>query len=286
MDLPRSRRRYRVVDDIEEIQEEPLPIPTPAQAVVEITHAGRSKLALGSELIGQVIGAGPLAQDWIGRRVVVPRLLPCGECDACRRNAIGRCPAAVGPEGLLSHRVVPARFLLDPINANERSPVSLLALIDALSTPYSGLARAGLQAGDTLVCFGDDSRSQAIQPLAEYLSAKLASASTSAAVVARRLVATSPQEAALALSFALPGDVVVLLDGDIGSTAERTIPDVTAGDLSVLTQGPVHPDLLPELDALVASGALDLAEVGCEVDFGTFLRLHSGPRLSWASLPR
>ena len=40
-------------------------------------------LTLGHEVAGTVIEAGPGAEEWVGRDVVVPAVIPCGTCDAC-----------------------------------------------------------------------------------------------------------------------------------------------------------------------------------------------------------
>ncbi len=225
----------------------------PADVVVEITHVARTLLPPGSESIGRVIRAGAASEDWLGRRVVIPRLLPCGECDACRRLAIGRCPAAVLADGEVPQRTLPARFLLEPLDAANRSVTSLLALIDALATPYAGLARAGVQAGDSVLLLGDGPRRRGTELLLDHLAAKQVAQGEAAS----HIVATTPAEFAEALLAAAPGCAIVLLDGPARPTLP--LPDSHGHDLTIYLQGPAHPDLLPELDALVATGALDLA---------------------------
>src|SRR5574337_141534 len=42
-------------------------------------------LALGHEVSGRVAKAGAGAEGWVGKAVIVPAVMPCGECDACRR---------------------------------------------------------------------------------------------------------------------------------------------------------------------------------------------------------
>ena len=44
-------------------------------------------LALGHEISGRVVTAGAGAEAWLGRAVIVPAVLPCGECDLCRRGS-------------------------------------------------------------------------------------------------------------------------------------------------------------------------------------------------------
>ena len=48
-------------------------------------------LALGHEISGRVVAAGAQAQSWLGRAVIVPAVLPCGECDLCRRGLATIC---------------------------------------------------------------------------------------------------------------------------------------------------------------------------------------------------
>lgn len=281
MDPHRLRRRFTRNGDSLESTEEPLTPLAPDRVTVAIRWAARSRLPLGSELMGEVVDAGALAEEWRGRTVVIPRLLPCGECDACRRGVLLRCLTAVTTEGLVSHRVVPARFLLEPLDVATRSPGALLALIDALATPYAGLARAGLQPGDSLIGFGGGPRSLGAQRLADYLAAKWTDTDTASAVPSRRLLATDSASVAAAFGASAAGDVVLLLD-DTPSPA--SLP--AHADLTILRQGPAHPDLLPELDALVAQGALAVDDLAQEVPFVALFDAPDDDRLRWAPLPR
>ena len=51
-------------------------------------------LALGHEISGSVVAAGDGAQTWLGKSVIVPAVLPCGECDLCRRGLGADLPRA------------------------------------------------------------------------------------------------------------------------------------------------------------------------------------------------
>src|SRR5271166_6725940 len=42
-------------------------------------------LCLGHEISGHVIATGAGAEGWMSRTVIVPAVIPCGDCDACRR---------------------------------------------------------------------------------------------------------------------------------------------------------------------------------------------------------
>ena len=73
-------------------------------------------LALGHEASGRVVKAGPGAEAWLGEAVLVPAVMPCGECDACKRGKPTICPTQKMPGndihgGFATHLQVPARGL-------------------------------------------------------------------------------------------------------------------------------------------------------------------------------
>ena len=120
-------------------------------------------LALGHEISGHVVAAGEGAAAWMGRAVIVPAVLPCGECDLCRRGLATICRAQKMPGndiqgGFGSHIVVPARGLCPVDEARlaaaglTRPQVSLGA--DALTTPSPAVRRAGVAPGDVAVVVG------------------------------------------------------------------------------------------------------------------------------------
>ncbi|MGK2945989.1 MAG: alcohol dehydrogenase catalytic domain-containing protein, partial [Desulfuromonadales bacterium] len=43
-------------------------------------------LALGHEISGRVVDSGTGADDWLGKAVIIPAVIPCGECDLCKRG--------------------------------------------------------------------------------------------------------------------------------------------------------------------------------------------------------
>src|ERR1019366_2818356 len=109
---------------------DPFP-PQPAEVVIEVAGCGvchtdlgylydgvrtnhALPLALGHEISGRVVAAGAGAEAWLGQAVIVPAVLPCGECDACRRGRPNICRQQKMPGndiqgGFASHIVVPAR---------------------------------------------------------------------------------------------------------------------------------------------------------------------------------
>lgn len=133
---------------------------------VRMRHA--LPLALGHEISGVVESAGKAARAWVHRAVVVPAVIPCGSCDACRRGRSGICPRQLFPGndihgGFATHVVVPARGLCPvPLDAGPHSafgrnavPLSDLAVLaDAITTPYEAIRRAQLASGDVAVFVG------------------------------------------------------------------------------------------------------------------------------------
>jgi 6-hydroxycyclohex-1-ene-1-carbonyl-CoA dehydrogenase len=123
-------------------------------------------LTLGHEVSGRVLEAGAGAQAWVGRDVVVPAVIPCGECDACRDGRGSICPRQIFPGndlhgGFGTHLRVPARGLCPvPDLADPRCnpgglDLSALAVIaDAVSTPYQAILRSELRAGEAAVFVG------------------------------------------------------------------------------------------------------------------------------------
>jgi 6-hydroxycyclohex-1-ene-1-carbonyl-CoA dehydrogenase len=123
-------------------------------------------LTLGHEISGHVVEAGAGAEAWIGRDVIVPAVLPCGECDACRSGRGPICPTQIFPGndvhgGFGTHVRVPARGLcpVPDLSRADMNPgrvdlASLSVIADAVSTPYQAVVRSGLGPGDLAVFVG------------------------------------------------------------------------------------------------------------------------------------
>ena len=123
-------------------------------------------LTLGHEVSGVVTETGAGAERWIGRSVVVPAVIPCGECDACRAGHGSICPTQIFPGndvhgGFATHLRVPAHGLCpvpdlsDPARNPFKLPLSHLSVIaDAVSTPYQAVKRSGLAPGDLAIFVG------------------------------------------------------------------------------------------------------------------------------------
>ncbi|HET9315683.1 MAG TPA: 6-hydroxycyclohex-1-ene-1-carbonyl-CoA dehydrogenase [Vicinamibacteria bacterium] len=123
-------------------------------------------LALGHEVSGTVAAAGPGAEAWEGREVVVPAVLPCGKCEACASDRASICGNQVFPGnhlhgGFATHLRVPAAGLCpvpdlrDPaLNPAGLDLATLSVIADAVSTPYQAVVRSGLAGGDVAVFVG------------------------------------------------------------------------------------------------------------------------------------
>jgi 6-hydroxycyclohex-1-ene-1-carbonyl-CoA dehydrogenase len=123
-------------------------------------------LTLGHEVSGVVVEAGPGATEWVDRRVVIPAVIPCGKCDACRDGHGSICPKQVflGCDvhgGFATHVRVPANGLCPVPDLNDRAInptgldlAALSVVADAVSTPYQAIVRSGLGKGDLAVFVG------------------------------------------------------------------------------------------------------------------------------------
>jgi 6-hydroxycyclohex-1-ene-1-carbonyl-CoA dehydrogenase len=115
-------------------------------------------LSLGHEISGTVIDG---ESDWIGKHVIVPAVLPCGECAMCKKGRSNICRNQLMPGndfdgGFASHVKVPAKFLC-PVPSDVLGNYSLeeLSVIaDAVSTPYQVIEKSELEAGDLAIAIG------------------------------------------------------------------------------------------------------------------------------------
>lgn len=115
-------------------------------------------LTLGHEISG-VVTAGP--SQWIGKNVIIPAVLPCGECELCKTDRSNICQNQLMPGndfhgGFASHIVVPHRYLCAvPDQVLENYSLEQLAVIaDAISTPYQVMKKSELRAGDLAIVIG------------------------------------------------------------------------------------------------------------------------------------
>lgn len=123
---------------------------------VQTKHA--MPLTLGHEISGTVV-AGP--ESLLHKNVIVPAVLPCGECDFCKNDRSNVCRNQLMPGndfhgGFASHIVVPSGFLcVVPDKVLTKYPLEQLSVIaDAISTPYQVIKKSELKAGDLAIVIG------------------------------------------------------------------------------------------------------------------------------------
>ncbi|UCD94787.1 MAG: 6-hydroxycyclohex-1-ene-1-carbonyl-CoA dehydrogenase [Candidatus Zixiibacteriota bacterium] len=115
-------------------------------------------LVLGHEISGTVL-EGP--SELRGKAVVVPAVLPCGQCELCKKGRSNICQNQKMPGndfngGFSSHVVVPAQYLAPvPDSALATHTLAELSVIaDAVSTPYQVIVKSDLKERDFAVIIG------------------------------------------------------------------------------------------------------------------------------------
>jgi 6-hydroxycyclohex-1-ene-1-carbonyl-CoA dehydrogenase len=160
-------------------------------------------LILGHEVAGRVALAGERAANWIGRCVIVPAVIPCDDCDACRSGRPTICrkqfmPGNDANGGFATHVRVPARGLCSvPEELPKGLTLAMLSVVaDAVTTPYEAICRSGLNAGDVAVFVG----AGGIGGFGVQIAAALGAAVVAIDVDTDRLELASGHGAALALN--------------------------------------------------------------------------------------
>jgi 6-hydroxycyclohex-1-ene-1-carbonyl-CoA dehydrogenase len=120
-------------------------------------------LVLGHEVSGRVVATGAGAQSWQDKTVIVPAVIPCGECDACKRGKETICAHQKMPGndiqgGFATHVVVPATGLcpvdIGRLEAAGLSLADVSVVADAVTTPYQAAVQAGVGPGDLVIVIG------------------------------------------------------------------------------------------------------------------------------------
>jgi 6-hydroxycyclohex-1-ene-1-carbonyl-CoA dehydrogenase len=117
-------------------------------------------LVLGHEIAGVVEEVSGVSKELIGRQVLIPAVMPCGECDLCRAGRSLACqhqlmPGNDIPGGFATHIVVPTNMLVPlPDDLGPHSLAELSVIADAVTTPYQAIQRACVRAGDLVVILG------------------------------------------------------------------------------------------------------------------------------------
>jgi len=154
-----------------------IPDPGPTEAIVEVIACGLCHtdlgyangsvptkkgmpLVLGHEVVGRVVAAGKEFESLIGSTVIVPAVLPCGECPFCLAGRGNACPNQKMPGndidgGFGTHLLVPARPLIKVGPGLSSFDIPTLSVVaDAVSTAYQAVLRSNLAAGDLAAIVG------------------------------------------------------------------------------------------------------------------------------------
>jgi 6-hydroxycyclohex-1-ene-1-carbonyl-CoA dehydrogenase len=163
-----------------ELQKTEIPVPELGQGEVLVKIAGcgvchtdlsyfydgvptvtKPPLTLGHEISGTVVAAGPGAESWLDKNVIVPAVMPCNSCDICDKGRGNRCLAQKMPGnslgiygGFSDHIPVPAGDLCVIDDLKGRPLENYAVIADAATTPYQAAMRADLQEGDPVVITG------------------------------------------------------------------------------------------------------------------------------------
>lgn len=115
-------------------------------------------LTLGHEISGTVV-AGP--DEWMDKNVIIPAVLPCGDCELCRKGRSNICQKQLMPGndfdgGFASHVKVPSNFLcpVSDVVLQKNSLEKLAVIADAVTTPYQVITKSKLTEGDFAIVIG------------------------------------------------------------------------------------------------------------------------------------
>ena len=115
-------------------------------------------LVLGHEISGIVVDG---SSDLIGKSVIIPAVMPCGDCDLCQAGRSNICQKQQMPGndfhgGFASHVITPARYLAEVSDSvlTDHTLPELAVIADAVSTPYQVMVKSKIQEGDFAVIIG------------------------------------------------------------------------------------------------------------------------------------
>ena len=159
------------------LQKTEIPVPElePGNVLVEVAGCGvchtdlgyfydgvptvsKPPLTLGHEIAGTVVAGD---EEWIGKEVIIPAVMPCRKCILCKTGRGNRCLDQKMPGnsiglygGFSSHIPVPSIDLCEVKDRGDMALSHLAVVADAATTPYQAAKRADLQPGDNVVVVG------------------------------------------------------------------------------------------------------------------------------------
>ena len=185
-----------------EVSEIPTPEPGPGQVLVKVAACGlchtdlhfidhdtptfkTPPLVLGHEISGTIAGLGAGVAGWkAGDRVLLPAVLTCGACDACREGRENICEhnQMFGNHvdgGFAEFVVAPAK---DVYRLPKEIPLDAGSIIaDAITTPFHAVVRRGrVVPGDWVLVLGCGGVGVNVVQLAAAIGARVIAVDTAA----------------------------------------------------------------------------------------------------------
>jgi len=136
-------------------------------------------IVLGHEVTGVVRAAGERYQSLVGQKVLVPAVMPCGDCAYCRAGRGNACLKQKMPGndidgGFGTHLIAPGASMVSLADAPASVKTDSLSVVaDAVSTAYQGVRRSGLEAGDVAFVIGGGGVGGFTAQIAKALGAKV-----------------------------------------------------------------------------------------------------------------
>jgi 6-hydroxycyclohex-1-ene-1-carbonyl-CoA dehydrogenase len=174
-----DRRSWKLIAPGQPLQAatDPVRDPGPDEVVVRVAGCGvchtdlafyhghvrpRSPLplVLGHEIAGTVELARGDLEHWQGVDVLVPAVIPCGQCEFCRSGRGNICAGQTMPGndadgGFANYVTVPVPGLTPIHSMPEGYSLADFAVIaDAVTTPLQAIRRAGVCDGDLVIVIG------------------------------------------------------------------------------------------------------------------------------------
>lgn len=212
--------RFTAAGEPLKIEEVPTPSPSANEVLVRVAGCGvchtdigfwkdgvptrhALPLTLGHEISGVVADAGAAWREWIGREVIVPAVIPCGECELCHAGRGNACRRQLMPGndmdgGFAEFVAVPGRGLCPVASRGAYDLAELSVVADAVTTPYQAVVRSGLAAGDLAIVVGAGGVGGYAVQIAAAMGAHVAALDVDDA----RLAALAPHGAGLVVNTA------------------------------------------------------------------------------------
>ena len=171
----RDRETGKTIPGRLELVEIPVPDLTAGEVLVEIAGCGvcqtdlgffydgiptvnKPPLTLGHEISGTVVAG---ETSWLGKEVLIPADMPCGQCSLCRTGRGNLCitPKIPGNStgvygGFSSHIPVPGSNLCEIKNRKTIPLEHLAAVADTVATAFQAVRRASIAVGDNVIVVG------------------------------------------------------------------------------------------------------------------------------------